>query len=204
MDRRVKERLVGATILVVLVVLIVPELLSGPKRAAAPAAAVPTEPGRSITVDVAQSATPSAPAEPPAAASTAAFPTGSAQPTAAPPSPAAALEAHASAPTLKDHEAAYEQALSRPGGGQADGSTAHDRGAWALQLGSFANTGNAQKLRSELKAKGYAAYLLSGGAGAALRYRVRIGPVADRSAAEHLAATLKSQGYSANIVAPPR
>ena len=30
MDRRVKERLVGASILVVLVVLIVPELLSGP------------------------------------------------------------------------------------------------------------------------------------------------------------------------------
>ena len=32
MDRRVKERLVGATILVVLIVLIVPELLSGPDR----------------------------------------------------------------------------------------------------------------------------------------------------------------------------
>ena len=32
MDRRVKERLIGATILVVLIVLIVPELLSGPKR----------------------------------------------------------------------------------------------------------------------------------------------------------------------------
>jgi cell division septation protein DedD len=30
MDRRVKERLVGASILVVLIVLIVPELLSGP------------------------------------------------------------------------------------------------------------------------------------------------------------------------------
>ena len=32
MDRRVKERLIGATILVALIVLIVPELLSGPKR----------------------------------------------------------------------------------------------------------------------------------------------------------------------------
>ena len=31
MDRRVKERLIGATILVALIVLIVPELLSGPK-----------------------------------------------------------------------------------------------------------------------------------------------------------------------------
>ena len=33
MDRRVKERLVGASILVVLIVLIVPELLSGPAPA---------------------------------------------------------------------------------------------------------------------------------------------------------------------------
>ena len=38
MDRRVKERLVGATILGVLIVLLVPELLSGPKPAAAPTA----------------------------------------------------------------------------------------------------------------------------------------------------------------------
>jgi DedD protein len=56
MDRRVKERLVGATILVVLVVLIVPELLSGPKRAvmlrpSTPVGAV--APLRSVTVDLA-------------------------------------------------------------------------------------------------------------------------------------------------------
>ena len=36
MDRRVKERLIGASILVVLIVLIVPELLSGPKPPARP------------------------------------------------------------------------------------------------------------------------------------------------------------------------
>ena len=57
MDRRLKERLAGATILVVLVVLIVPELLSGPKRAAAPRP-VPTsaaEPVRNVTVDLATS-----------------------------------------------------------------------------------------------------------------------------------------------------
>ena len=35
MDRRVKERLIGASILVALVVLVVPELLSGPKPTAA-------------------------------------------------------------------------------------------------------------------------------------------------------------------------
>ena len=53
MDRRVKERLVGASILVVLVVLFVPELLSGPKRAVVP----PSPPGatlpmRRVTIDL--------------------------------------------------------------------------------------------------------------------------------------------------------
>jgi cell division septation protein DedD len=59
MDRRVKERLVGATILVVLIVLIVPELLSGPKSRVTPApppsAAGPAEAVRNVTVDLATS-----------------------------------------------------------------------------------------------------------------------------------------------------
>jgi len=59
MDRRVKERLVGATILVVLIVLIVPELLSGPKARVTPvqppSAAGPAEAVRNVTVDLASS-----------------------------------------------------------------------------------------------------------------------------------------------------
>ena len=56
MDRRVKERLIGATILVVLIVLIVPELLSGPKRprAAAGGVSLPVR-SRSVSVDLATS-----------------------------------------------------------------------------------------------------------------------------------------------------
>ena len=59
MDRRLKERLVGATILLVLIVLIVPELLSGPKpeevRAPAGVAGGPVEAVRNVTVDLATS-----------------------------------------------------------------------------------------------------------------------------------------------------
>jgi DedD protein len=53
MDRRVKERLIGATILVALIVLIVPELLSGPKPAPVPplAAGLPS-PTRSVSVNL--------------------------------------------------------------------------------------------------------------------------------------------------------
>jgi DedD protein len=59
MDRRVKERLVGATILVALIILIVPELLSGPKARVTPvqppSAAGPAEAVRNVTVDLATS-----------------------------------------------------------------------------------------------------------------------------------------------------
>ena len=56
MDRRVKERLIGATILVALIVLIVPELLSGPKPAPVPplAAGLPST-TRSVSVNLATS-----------------------------------------------------------------------------------------------------------------------------------------------------
>src|SRR3984957_1975706 len=55
MDRRLKERLVGATILVAVIVLVVPELLSGPKHSALPplAAGLPTTATRSVSVDLA-------------------------------------------------------------------------------------------------------------------------------------------------------
>jgi DedD protein len=54
MDRRLKERLVGATILVAVIVLVVPELLSGPKHPALPplAAGLPTTATRSVSVDL--------------------------------------------------------------------------------------------------------------------------------------------------------
>ena len=60
MDRRVKERLIGASILVAIVVLVVPELLSGPKSGAPPAVpnAITPEPIRNVTVDLSTSKVP--------------------------------------------------------------------------------------------------------------------------------------------------
>jgi DedD protein len=56
MERRVKERLIGATLLVVLIVLVVPEMLSGPRQPSAPPLTVglpvPTRTTRSVSVDL--------------------------------------------------------------------------------------------------------------------------------------------------------
>jgi DedD protein len=243
MDRRVKERLVGASILVVLIVLIVPELLSGPPGPA-PAAVGPRlpvstqqEPVRNVTVDLATSKAPE-----PAAAETAAS---SAQPPEARSPEAANAGAGADASTDAGAHAAAPAdasgAVSRPADAPpADTPPAAPPGttsasletappaptsastaksataaksamaakpamagrAWAVQLGSFASHANADKLVRQVKAQGFSVYIVPGGSGASLRYRVRIGPMADRGAALQALAKLKSAGQTASLVAP--
>ena len=190
MDRRVKERLIGAGILVVLAVAEVPELLSGPKPAA-PAAELPRlpvgapDPVRNVTVDLTTSKPALATASPattplpvPAPAADAASPGGA-------PAPSAPAPASTPAPSL-------ETAAPPP-------TSAHE---WVVQLGSFANRGNADKLVHQLKAQGFSIYLAAEGTGGAARYRVRVGPLGDRDSAERTIAKLKTLGFAATIVAP--
>jgi DedD protein len=74
--------------------------------------------------------------------------------------------------------------------------------AFAVQLGSFANRSNADKLVHQLKAQGFPIYVAAEGTGGAARYRVRVGPLSDRDAAERTLARLKARGIAASIVAP--
>jgi cell division septation protein DedD len=76
------------------------------------------------------------------------------------------------------------------------------RHAWAVQLGSFASKGNAERLVHQLQTSGGSFYVVSGGSGQSLRYRVRMGPLADRNAAERAVGKLKAQGHPATVVTP--
>jgi DedD protein len=76
------------------------------------------------------------------------------------------------------------------------------RSAWAVQLGSFISRANADNLSRQLKGQGYSVYVLPGGSGAQVRYRVRVGPLADRGAAERMAGKLKSIGHVSSLVGP--
>lgn len=236
MDRRVKERLVGASILVVLIVLIVPELLSGPKSPGPAAPRLPTsapEPIRNVTVDLATSKPPAMDPAPDArqapssaassaGAASAAAPAGgdvttagdqAADPTpsandSAPASPSARLPAPRRPPTVTTLPGAAPAAAvpaatasrtleTAPPSPRSGGNR-----AWAVQIGSFSSRVNADKLVHQLKAQGFAVYVLTGGSGHAVRYRVRIGPLADRGAAAQEMAKLKGMGHAASIVAP--
>ncbi len=212
MDRRVKERLVGATILVVLIVLIVPELLSGPKRSAPPplTAGLPA-PTRNVSVDLATNkAMPAPQGEDTASAAGAQTPrptTPSAPSTnAAAPGSDGAVAARpvpeetppAAVPPLETSPSPPKSSM----GAATDFASSQSHHAWAVQLGSFASRTNADKLARQLKARGSSVYVISNGAGPSLRYRVRIGPLPDRGAAERAVIKLKAAGHAATIVSP--
>jgi DedD protein len=202
MDRRVKERLVGASILVVLIVLIVPELLSGP----APGPVTPRlpvsapQPVRNVTVDLATNKAPAAePAAEAAAASSAQPPetgSGDAASAVAEPTPASP------APPAPGPPAPLETTAPPPTSAATAAKPAAAGHSWAVQLGSFASHANADKLVRQLKAQGFSVYVLSGGSGPSLRYRVRVGPMADRGAAAQAGARLKSLGHVGSLVSP--
>lgn len=216
MDRRVKERLVGASILAALIVLVVPELLSGPVLVPA-SSRLPVgapEPVRNVTVDLATSKAPEPPAalDVPAASSAVASSTAassvaaadapeSVPPTSAPGTsgPVTSGSAVSAAPAAPPP---VEIAPSRPTSTTTTAKPATAGHTWAVQLGSFVSRDNADKLARQLRAQGFGVYVLPGGSGPSLRYRVRIGPMADRSAAAQTVAKLKSSGQVASLVPP--
>jgi DedD protein len=222
MDRRVKERLIGACVLVVLVVAVVPELLSGPKPASPagdgppggdvrlPAAA--PDPVRNVTVDL-TTAKPALDEAAPVAAPASQTPPGTDAGAAA--SGAPAVDDAAASTAAASTAAASTAAASTAGAGTMSTKPAPARAvetappfptsskSYAVQLGSFANRGNAENLVHQLKAQGFSIYMSAEGSGAATRYRVRVGPLADRDAAGRTVAKLKSLGHAAAVVSPP-
>jgi DedD protein len=227
MDRRVKERLIGASILVALIVLVVPELLSGPKSAVPPATLPTTfpanapEPTRNVTLDLATSKAPAnsevEPAETQGSAASAvsAAKGGEASPAApapAPPtegSPSAGSSSTAAPPTAAPATAAPATGAPTTAAPTtlkpvetAAQSPISAHANWAVQLGSFASRANADNLSRQLKGQGFSVYVLPGGSSTTVRYRVRVGPLADRDSAERMAAKLKSIGHASSLVAP--
>lgn len=194
MDRRLKERLVGATILVALIVIVAPELLSGPRPAARPATAVDSAGTRTVLVEVqSHKATPELqPSDAGGASAGEGASSASAAETAAVPPPAAAIDP----PTL-------ENAASTPTlGARMPGPVANGHAPWSVQVGVFASRANAERLLHQLKSDGTPAYLLTSGTGPHERYRVRVGPLTDRAAAERTVTRLKAGGHTATVVAP--
>jgi DedD protein len=203
LDTQAKDRLTGAVILVALVVLLVPELLSGPgpKRATVAANASEGQPLRSYTVELGDESRTHGTAA--ASAATAAPPVVAAAPTATsanapPPRVPSETAPPAAAPPLEAHAGAV---VSRPRPEAAPEPTPVT--GWMIQLGSFASRPNAERLVHELKTKGFPAFLTESANGARKLYRVRVGPAADHATAQALAAKLRAAGHPGSLTPHP-
>ena len=184
-----KERLTGAIILVALIVLLVPELLTGPIKSApaVPASQAEDPPLRSYTINLGEDAQAAAQPAPQPLPPAAPAPAPSAPATPPPPAPAATPE-----PKAKP-AAAHAPTPAPTAPGSAGGS------GFMVQLGSFSSRSNAERLVHQLQGQGFSASV-SQGSGARHLYRVRVGPAPDHQAATQLQSKLKAAGHSGSIV----
>lgn len=209
MESRAKQRLTGAIILVALFVLLVPELLRGPRDAHPDTPASNDEGMRRVTIDLdAQRAAsnPMAPAPPPAvslppvAAHMSPNSERAAPGEAATPEPATtATPTNPMAPAPVPQPARTEAARGEPPKA-APASHPVEAGSFVVQLGTFSVRENADGLVRDMTAKGFAAFVVPVTTNGRELYRVRVGPTRDRAAAEALAAQLKRVGQSGSIV----
>ena len=198
MDRALKERIIGAAVLVVFVVLVVPVFLDGPpdsgeivsERVPLPGQTANGE-NRTVVLErdrdepvpiaaPAQAAERETPDRLPAQAAAAAQPESNPQPESEPePVPAESAAQQAAVPT--------------------DSPT----GMWAVQLGSFGNEQNAERLAADLRKQGFAAFLSQLSTASGQLHRVRIGPQKDRESAEAMAERLAKAGHKGQVVPHP-
>lgn len=186
MEASVKERLTGALIFVAAVIVIVPEMFSGPEpQSVAAAPAQPAEAGpplRTFSMTLNDSGDTRVPAPAAVAAPVAPAPE-------APPAVAADP-----LPAVAPAEAAAKPAPVAV-------STA-DGGNWWLQVGIFASRANAERLAQKLRAAGFSVDLEQYTAGGKDMLRVRAGPVRDRAEALALQARLAASGNASHLLPP--
>lgn len=226
MERIVKERLVGAAVLMAAAVILIPEMLSGPDRGphAEPAAQSRSDaPIKTYTIDLSHSpgTQPASavvdnrapPPEEPPAAQPPSQPSPEPQPaasdqakpevpqqsvaTAPPPEP---VRSEPAKPVVEPPTAtpAPARTAARPLASDAGAPTS---GRWAVQVGSFSKEATAERVVKQLRDQGQSAFVMPVKSGSATLYRVRIGPMKDRASAEAALRDVKSPG--AAIVSHP-
>ena len=207
MERALKERIIGAAVLVLFVVLVVPVFLDGPPAENDIVSERVLLPGqdsqKTQTVVLERNRT-----EPVPVANTrtqVAEPTPDSRP-ATPKAQQETVKEEQEPPVVeKKPEPAPEVVEPKPEPKKEVQKTpvASTTGMWAVQLGSFSSKENADKLAASLRKQGYAAFLSQLSTSSGQLHRVRIGPQKDRQSAEAMASRLKKVGHEGQVVPHP-
>jgi DedD protein len=199
LERQAKERLTGGVILVVLLVLLVPELLTGPRPPPQPAPAQPDQAAmRSYTMDLGESVHANSA---PVAASTTVAPASA--PAAAQPHLATVAPAPRPSPTqTPPPPTAPPPPPPPPAAAPPARVPEHSTAAWTVQLGTFSSRDNAAHLVASLKSHGFGASIAEATKSGHKLYRVRVGAERDRAAAQKLLARLRAAGQKGGEIVP--
>ncbi|MGA9854766.1 MAG: SPOR domain-containing protein [Gammaproteobacteria bacterium] len=180
MEIGLKERLIGAVVLVILAVIIIPWVLKG-------SSAPDTTVTKSLTL-------------PPAAVSSgqSAYHLDLNNP---------AVTGNASMPAVTTTHGAQPgiAPVAKPAMRPAPAPTAHtatSTGGWVVQAGSYSNEANARSVQSKIAKQGYHSYISRFHKGNRTFYRVRVGPYTDRASAERVVSGV-GHAYGGRAVVVP-
>lgn len=195
MEPHVKERIVGAAIIVALGVWLIPWVLDGPEDAgeSRPAdagdilpAAADAAPIRTETVEL-------DPAVPDAPISEAAENDAPERVAVLGPAAEAAGAARESGDSAKsDAGAPTQQTPASPS----------VNGGWAVQLGAFGDVANARQLASRVSTYGYSAYVSDFLSGGQTMHRVRVGGFDTETQADAALSSLSAHGFPGRVIPP--
>ena len=202
-DRALKERVIGAVVLVVVAVLVVPIFLDGPSDEPEVVTETVTLPGQNDQERTQQTIVLDRDRSQPVPASR----SGETESAAPEPQQAAQKEAPqatvAAAPAARSAVSSVARSTNEPSPEPSSIASQSTTGMWAVQLGSFSNKENAERLAADLRDRGFAAFLSEVyDSGNALQ-RVRIGPQKDRASAEAVATQLAQAGHEGRVVPHP-
>jgi len=192
-DERLKKRLVGATVLVSLVVIFVPMLLEDEPmvETGIHETNIPPKPERDFSSRVI-----------PAEDEKLSVPPVSRRPQIVPlkPPPAPAVVKKTEPPTLSapaeqvETKPAEQPEMKPPAVEPREGLT-----AWVIQVGSFSNRDNAEKLVQQIREMKYAAFMEQADVDGKTHYRVKVGPEVDRKLADKMLVSLNKDLKALNL-----
>ena len=227
MDRSLKERVIGASVLVALAVWLIPWVLDGPVPDIEPGAAqAPVAEGsaplRTQTIRLENQQNSSAQGEAPdipgvltlqdSGEVAQVMPEASPDPQTeiaaapAPGGPATEVRVDASSGSAAVVSAGVSREVrgasraAASGTGSSAAPSVEPGSGWLVQVGSFGEEENARRLADRLASAGYTARLYPHRSGGGLMYRVRVGPESSREGAEEIASSLRDRSFRAQVV----
>ena len=195
MDRALQERIIGAVMLLVFAILVVPVFLDGPSNDTEIVTKSVSLPGqnnqtrKSQTIILERDRTEPVPVSINISGANIKSATTDAEKEQPVP------EKHQRSETTKNQLKFVDNLIQTP--------AISPTNMWAVQLGSFSDSERANNLAADLRKKGFAAFLRKLQTESGSLHRVRVGPQKNRDSAEAIAAKLNSAGHNAQVVTYP-